>query len=181
MRKETKNTMLKFFNDCKTLDELKAMYRKLANKFHPDHGGDAETMKAINAEHDSLFEILKNRHNATCKPEYKTTETAEEFRNIIDALFKLGDDIEIELCGRWLWIDGNTRPHKEALKACGCKWSANKKKWYWHHIEDGATFNRKSHTMEQIRNAYGSYRILKDGTEDRQEGKQNRNPEYLTA
>lgn len=170
----------KFFSNCKTLEELKAMYRKLANQFHPDHGGDAEIMKQINAEHDSVFEFLKNKHNATCKPEYRTTETAEEFRNIIDALFKIGEDIEIELCGRWLWIGGNTRPHKDALKACGCKWSANKKMWYWHHLEDGASFNRKSHTMEQIRSAYGSYRIMKDGTEEKQEGR-NGNREYLTA
>lgn len=173
--------MLKFFENCKTLEALKAEYRKLANRFHPDHGGDADTMKEINAEHDKVFEILKNQHNATCKPEYRTTETAEEFRNIIDALFKLGDDIEIELCGRWLWIDGNTRPHKEALKACGCKWSNNKKKWYWHHAEDGAWMNRRSHTMQEIRNAYGSYRILKDGTEEKKEGEKNARPEYLTA
>ena len=170
--------MLNYFNECKTLDELKKVYRKLANMFHPDHGGDAEKMKEINAEHDRVFEILKKRHNDTCEPKYRTTETAEEFRTIIDALFKLGDDIEIELCGRWLWIGGETKPHKEALKACGCKWSANKKKWYWHHVEDGALFNRKSHTMEQIRGMYGSYRIMKDGTEDRKDGK---NREYLTA
>lgn len=172
--------MLKFFNDCKTLEALKAEYRRLANLFHPDHGGDVEKMKEINAEHDKVFEVLKHQHNME-HPNYQTTETAEEFRTIIDALFKIGSDIEIELCGRWLWIDGDTRKHKDELKACGCKWSNNKKKWYWHHVEDGTPFNHRSHTMQEIRSAYGSYRILKDGTEEKQEGRKTVRPEYLTA
>ena len=49
---------MKFFQTVKTLEELKAEYRRLAMKYHPDRGGDAETMKAINAEHDEFFEIL---------------------------------------------------------------------------------------------------------------------------
>lgn len=51
--------MKKYFENVRTLDELKAEYRRLAMKHHPDRGGDVETMKAINAEHDALFEILK--------------------------------------------------------------------------------------------------------------------------
>ena len=169
-----------FFDNCKTLEELKAEYRRLANMFHPDHGGDVEKMKQINTEHDRFFEILKKQHNIE-HPNYQTTETAEEFRNIINALFKIGEDIEIELCGRWLWIGGNTKQHKEELKACGCKWSNNKAKWYWHHVEDGTPYNHKARTMQEIRATYGSYKILKDGTEDRQEGTKNRKADYLTA
>lgn len=56
---------MKFFENVRTLDELKAEYRRLAMKHHPDRGGDVETMKAINAEHDALFEILKTQHNAS--------------------------------------------------------------------------------------------------------------------
>ena len=38
-----------YFTNCKTLDELKAEYRRLAMANHPDRGGDAETMKKISA------------------------------------------------------------------------------------------------------------------------------------
>ena len=47
--------MFKFFNPRPvTLDEGKAMYRKLAAQYHPDHGGSTEAMQAINAEWDAL-------------------------------------------------------------------------------------------------------------------------------
>ena len=47
-----------YFTGVNTLDELKAAYRRLSLKHHPDCGGDEETMKAINAEH---FEELKKQ------------------------------------------------------------------------------------------------------------------------
>ena len=78
-----------YFTNCKTLDELKAEYRRLAMANHPDRGGDVETMKKINADHDAAFEILKKRHNESADEFHQTTETAEEFRDIIEALLKL--------------------------------------------------------------------------------------------
>lgn len=47
-----------YFTNIKTLDELKAAYRRLAMQYHPDMGGDTETMKAIN------IITKKNRHSA---------------------------------------------------------------------------------------------------------------------
>lgn len=66
-----------YFDKCKTLDELKAEYRRLAVKYHPDTGGDLEAMKAVNAEHDRVFEILKKKHNDSADEYHQTTETAE--------------------------------------------------------------------------------------------------------
>lgn len=42
---------MKYFSNCRSLDELKAEYRRLTLKHHPDVGGDVETMKEINTEH----------------------------------------------------------------------------------------------------------------------------------
>lgn len=144
-----------YFNHCRNLDELKKEYRRLTMLHHPDRGGDTSTMQAINTEHDRRFEELKHKHNAENDEQHQTTETPEEFRNIIFALLKL-DGLEVELCGSWLWIGGNTRAHKETLKAIGCCWSNNKKLWYWHHKEDGSRWHRGKKTMSQIRMKYGS-------------------------
>lgn len=70
---------MKYFNTCHTLDELKKEYRRLAMENHPDRGGDAETMKAINAEYDNLFPLFKLRYNQTAAQ--PTHETAESTRH----------------------------------------------------------------------------------------------------
>lgn len=152
--------MTKYFVNCKTLDELKKVYKALAVKHHPDVGGDTATMQAINAEYEARFEVLKRSQNEQAAADTTgrtraTTESAGDFIAIINALLHL-DGLEVELCGRWLWIGGETMKHREALKAAGCRWSSQKKLWSWHFAEDGSRWHKGSKTMAQIRAKYGS-------------------------
>lgn len=152
--------MTTYFVDCKNLDELKRQYHRLAAKNHPDKGGNTAIMQEINAEYAARFEVLKRSQNEQAAEDTTgrtraTTESAADFIDIINHLFKM-DGITIELCGRWLWIGGDTKPHKDALKACGCRWSSNKKLWNWHYAEDGARWHRGNKSMDQIRRKYGS-------------------------
>lgn len=161
--------MTNYFVNCKTLDELKKAYKAAAMKHHPDMGGDTATMQQINAEYEARFEILKRSHNEkaaedTSGKTYTTTESAGDFINIINHLFRM-DGIEIELCGRWLWISGNTMKHKEALKACGCRWSSSKKMWSWHYEKDSTGWHRGNKSMAYIRNKYGSTTFTKEQSE----------------
>lgn len=89
---------MKYFENCHTLEDLKAEYRRLVKLHHPDCGGDTATMQAINDEHDRLFEILKRQHNESADEYHQTTETAEEFRKVkyyLDVK-KVYDTLEIE-------------------------------------------------------------------------------------
>ena len=161
---------MKYFTDVKTLDELKKAYRRLAMQYHPDCDGSTEAMQEINNEHDALFEILKRQHNAQAQADTTgktkaTTETAEEFRQILDILLRL-DGLEIELCGSWLWIGGNTKANKDKLKAAGCRWSKSKGKWYWHHAEAGSRWYRGKSSMAEIRTKYGSQAFRSRGSQD---------------
>lgn len=149
-----------FFDKCQNLNELKAEYKRLVMLRHPDRpNGDEETMKAINGEYDRTFAVLKELQNLEAEqPESqtrKTTETPEEFRAVVDALLKLGG-IEVELCGSWLWISGDTYQNRDALKACGCLFSGSKKRWYWRHAEDDCRWSRGKTSMQEIRHKYGS-------------------------
>lgn len=155
--------MTKFFETCKNLDDLKVSYRAAALKYHPDMGGDTATMQAVNAEYAARFEVLKRSQNEraaedTTGTAHVTTEAPNDFIDIINALLHM-DGLTVELCGRWLWIGGNTKEHKEELKAAGCRWSSAKKLWSWHHAEDGARWHRGNKSMQQIRNKYGSERF----------------------
>ena len=53
--------MSKYFKNVKSFEDLKAQYKTLLKKHHPDNGGDVEIMKAVNVEFDSLFPIWKNQ------------------------------------------------------------------------------------------------------------------------
>lgn len=144
-----------YFDHCTNLDELRAAYKRLAIKYHPDMGGDTRIMQDINIEFDRVFNALKNSYNSQRTTDQQTTETPDKFRSVIDKLITL-DGLKIELCGSWLWIGGNTYPHKDTLKSAGCKWSRSKRKWYWHHKDDGASWSRGRCTMDEIRGKYGS-------------------------
>ena len=58
---------MQYFENVKTVDELKRQYKALAFKHHPDRGGKVEDMQAINAEYDALFARVKNVHETDRK------------------------------------------------------------------------------------------------------------------
>lgn len=147
--------MINYFINVNTLSELKKQYHTLALKFHPDCGGSDEKMKELNLAYETRFEQLKKQYNATASEEKQTTEAPEEFVDIINCLLRL-NGLEIELCGSWLWIGGNTKEHKEKLKAAGCRWAPKKGLWSWHHEEIVSHKFRGNVSMDDIRNKYGS-------------------------
>ena len=143
----------------RTLEELKKQYRVLAMKHHPDCGGNTADMQSINAEYDILFEHLKTVHTTATGDTYTafTNETPEQFRNIIEKLITL-DGVVIEIVGSWLWLTGNTYIYREQIKAIGFRWANSKKAWYYHTDECRKT-SRKTFTLEQIRELYGSQTV----------------------
>lgn len=146
-----------YFKNCETLNDLKAQYKKLVMENHPDLGGDLETMKQINIEYDSAFKVLKDRQNERAKVNsevHETEEAPEDFREIVEALLKV-KGVEVELCGSWLWISGDTYASKDQLKACGCRWSRSKQRWYWRPAEK-TSWSRGKASMGHIRSKYGS-------------------------
>ena len=82
-------------------------------------------------------------------------EVPEELREHAAAALMLGMDVE--LCGEWLWLKGNSLPVKDALKDLGFRWSGKKARWYWSPNMKGYSFVNWS--MDEIRVRYGSERI----------------------
>lgn len=156
---------INYFTGCADLQALKARYRELAKQYHPDlhpELGD-EVMKAINAEYDAMAARLSH-----VAPDGRTEATAEQARDAADmatayreAVYKIIhlDGLEIELCGAWLWVSGDTYKHRDALKAAGYKWASKKKMWAWHPDEAACGHSRRRPDMGYIRAKYGSERI----------------------
>lgn len=149
-----------YFGDVTTAEELKKAYRKAAFKFHPDQPtGDAETMKAVNAEYEKCFELLKNTHKTHDGKTYThtgdrcTKEAPRDFIDLIDKLLKL-HGITIEIIGAFVWITGDTKTNKDQLKEYGFKWHSKKNAWYlapdWYRKT-----NKKQYTLDEVRCMFG--------------------------
>ena len=160
--------MNRWIKNVHCIEELKQAYFALAKQYHSDVGGNDEIMKQINAEYSELHKRLKDIHKSVWNEkrqndeEYytartETQEVPEDFINIVSELLKM-NGLDIELCGRWLWIGGETKKHSGTLKKLGCGWHPNKLKWSWHYAKDGGQRykGKKPWTMEQVRSAYGS-------------------------
>jgi hypothetical protein len=162
--------MYKFFV-IGTFDEMKLQYRALCLKHHPDVGGDTRTMQDINAEWADIqareaWSQAKARQESAHASGQKSAadyhdldQVTEQLRIMIEWALNL-DGVQVELMGLWVWLTGNTFPHREEFKQWNAehadlkwKWSSNKTAWYFAAVP---TFNRSKTTLDQIRNNYGT-------------------------
>ena len=166
---------MKYFNNVSTLEELRRQYKELLKQYHPDNPqGSTEATQEINAEYDTLFKLLKDKHesksdNTADSTAHKQTnynanmydwENDKTLREVLQKIINF-DGIEIEIVGAWLWVSGNTYSYKKELKEIGFKWASQKKMWYW----KSEAYQKKSHkslSMDDIRNYYGSTKVQTD-------------------
>lgn len=127
---------MKYFNQLVTVEEIKAHYRRLAMSNHPDKGGDLRVMQEINDEYVAALKRCDGRTSTGSDGKehtYRYDEKVEgEVISKIDELLKARlADVHIDLIGTWIWVTGNTKPVKDALKGMGCKWHSVRECWFW--------------------------------------------------
>lgn len=165
-----------YFKNVNTLEQLRKQYRDLLKKFHPDNAnGSTEATKVINVEYDRLFKELKDRHeskstgngyskDSNAKADYNSMkyDFAEDakLREMLSKIISF-DGITIEVCGNWIWAFDSYNYRKE-LKELGFKYARNKKAWYW-HSDCFRKKSRKTLSMDDIRNYYGSTEVETGG------------------
>jgi curved DNA-binding protein CbpA len=149
---------MKFFENVRTLDELRKEYRRLAMIYHPDKGGDTLTMQILNAQYERLSKTLINNNAefSESRKEYEM-QVSEELRDMLDRIIFL-QGIDIEIIGAWIWITGNTFILRSTLKGLGFMFSHQKCAWYWHK-GDYRKKNGKLKSMEEIRDFWGSQKV----------------------
>lgn len=164
--------MTTYFENCHTAEDVKLEYRRLCKEWHPDLGTTEERdertrkMQEINAAYAQASAVyrqaeLKEKAYMDHRPEPTEQDYAdaaavdERIRQAIEQVITLGG-IEIEVCGLWVWVSGDTKPHKDMLKSAGYRWASQKGRWYFAGVPAGGWSNM---TMEEIRFRYGSQRV----------------------
>jgi hypothetical protein len=70
------------------------------------------------------------------------------------------DRIIIEIIGCFVWVTGNTNPHREHLKTLRFHWHSKKLAWYL-APEDYRKRSRKEYELDEIREMYGTSGAVK--------------------
>ncbi len=139
-----------------TKKDIKKNYKKLALKYHPDRNPlGNELMKAVNSAFHFLMTNIDKINQFQSSNEDDYYNYSEELENVLKTISKLYGVI-FEVIGNLVWISGETREHKKALKELGCKWAAKKKQWFYRPEEHKSRFNRKEHSIDEIREMYGT-------------------------
>jgi hypothetical protein len=129
-------------------------YRRLAAKYHPDRNpAGVHMMQSVNAARDVILDAIDR--GDTTAPKAATVENWDDLLNDAICAAVCLDGVIVELCGSWVWLTGNTKEHKEAIKAAGYKWASGKNAWYF-RPEEYRSFNRKAHSLDEIRGKHGS-------------------------
>jgi hypothetical protein len=139
-----------------TKDDIKNAYRKACSKFHPDKNpAGLETMKIVNLAYEALQNFEEGDFNTE---ERNVKDYGEVLHTALSAIIQLG--LEIEICGLWIWVKGDTKSSKDTLKAAGYLWAPKKTSWYFRPNEHKSKMRANaSWSMEKIREKYGSDKI----------------------
>ena len=152
--------MKKYFEHLNTLAAIKAEYKRLVKINHPDVGGDNATMQEINRQYTEAVEWI-TKHGEGRDRQDAAAEVPRDYINAVAAVVNLRG-LEVELVGSWIWVTGETRLHKDALKAAGYRWASKKVAWYW-RPEYAACHKGSKMSLDEIKDKYGCQRLTGRG------------------
>lgn len=150
---------MKFFSDCRTIEEVKNRYRDLAKKYHPDLGGDTATMQFINAEYSEAMRRAITAEENEYQRDHATAGF-EPLREAIEFAVTLPENVSVIIRGFWLWLEGETYLCKDQIKSFTStdgirfRWSKHKTAWYFAAVP---SMNRSGHcySFEEIEAIHG--------------------------
>jgi hypothetical protein len=134
-------------------ETVKHAYREGAMKYHPDiNPAGKEMMQLINEAYETLKDCEGTVENTAADSQGRTYP--EAVNAALNAIIGLSG-LDVEICGAWVWVGGNTYPHRATLKAAGFFFAGQKKMWFY-RPDDWRSTSRGSFSMDDIRSRYGS-------------------------
>ena len=141
----------KFFSHYENEQDLRIRAFKLQEILELDQPENSKLRGEIKSEYQYLLDSFKTLKKGS---EEKAKELSQD--EIIEKIAPL--KLDVERCGAWIWVSGNTKPHRDFLKKLKMRFSPNKKCWYYRPDKFRSTSNQLV-DMEEIRKMYGSETI----------------------
>jgi curved DNA-binding protein CbpA len=163
-KKNKGNNKMKYFENCKDLQEVYKTYKILVKKYHPDISGQdtLKEMQEINNQlafikDKSLEQYLKKDNDKNFAKVFTDLQAKKDSPLAQLLVFGINKELEMEFVGFWLWISGNTKEHKGKLKELGAKFSGKHKKWYYTNDTKKVRGSKLSYTEIQLK--YGVEKV----------------------
>lgn len=157
-------------------DDAKKEFWSLSRKYHPDMNPeiDPEIIRALTNAWDTVKNLLADEHQkANGKKEGYATWAVSFFENLMETaieLSKISSDLTVTITGGWIWIEGETKEHKDKIKKVSLrirnkhgeeykyfpKFSPVKKAWYIAGVKSSGKGNM---SLNDIKNIYGEQKV----------------------
>jgi len=143
-------------------EAIKTAYRKACIKYRPNKNqAGLEMMKAVNAAHRLLKETAYDGIEHPVQ-EGVNSDYGDMLNDAMNAVIGL-DGVSVKVCGAWAWLHGNTKAHKEAIKAAGYRWANKKAAWYFSPTSSPSR-NKDDRDVEKTSNTYDSATLNNEAT-----------------
>ena len=142
-----------YFNvaQIQTRWDLEKAYHTLREEYSLEE--DTSIFNRMQAEYEVLAHLIEEGEEDRYK-QLQAGENEPDQQLVIQYLKVYDLPLTIEIVGTWLWVSGDTRPHRQALKAAGFFWAHQKKMWYWRHASRRSWKSGKS--LDEIKQTYGA-------------------------
>ena len=113
-----------------TLEDLKKVYADEYSEVRYD----VDLLTDLDHAWEDNFDAVRCMHRTKGGKVYSTEsaanhETVGYFPEFIEAISNM-EAVYYNIEGTWMWVSGNTKPHREELKKFGLRWAPKKQKWY---------------------------------------------------
>jgi len=150
---------LKFFkaDNFSTLADIKNQYRNLMMENHPDHGGNDEIAKEINAEYEFILEHMLDHAFESYQADRQSRGqdpfdvNLNPFYEILKTIMEM-EGLDIQIIGYWIYAFKSFQ-HKDELAKLGFWFSKKHRAW----VFSGRKKSRfhTNMTLDQIKDVHG--------------------------
>lgn len=175
--------MNNYFEQCKTEQETKNLYRSLSKILHPDLGGTDKDFVELENQYRKKLKSLHGTFNSKedekeGKRQYFYDENIEQdLMNMLRAIqgLQLPETVEIALQGTWIWVKGTVRNnyghypldprHVPALERLGLKFHSMKGECYYRDGKNRCHNKGKVINYDRISSRYKGMSFTNNGAD----------------